>query len=412
MERIIQIALLICLPMFSWCKTWKVGKNEAFSSIQQAINHAAAYDSILVEKGIYREKGLLIDKPVYLKGAGQPVLDGEMKYEIIAVKSNDVTIEGFILRNSGFSGWNDIAAIRIYGVKNVIIRSNALENTFFGIYSQNAADCIISGNTIRAGENRGTVQSGNGIHCWKCNNMQILDNTITRHRDGIYFEFVTHSLIRGNRSFHNIRYGLHFMFSNDDIYESNLFRSNEAGVSVMFSHGVQMLGNTFSENLGSGSYGILMKEISDSRVERNRFTGNTSGIYMEGTTRITVTKNVFSGNGWAIKIQASCSDNSIARNNFLGNTFDVATNGTLVLNTFDNNYWDKYEGYDLNRDGIGDIPFHPVSLYAMIAEKNPSVMMLFRSFMVSLLDKTEKVIPSVTPVNLLDHRPFIKPLIL
>lgn len=73
------------------------------------------------------------------------------------------------------------------------------------------------------------------------------------------------------------------------------------------------------------------------------------------------------------------------------NTFDVGTNGSLVLNNFDGNYWDKYEGYDLNKDKIGDIPYRPVSLFSMILEKIPPAMMLFRSFMVTLLDKTRKL---------------------
>ncbi|HLG39526.1 MAG TPA: hypothetical protein VI461_07650, partial [Chitinophagaceae bacterium] len=106
----------------------------------------------------------------------------------------------------------------------------------------------------------------------------------------------------------------------------------------------------------------------------------------------------------------SCMDNTITNNNFLSNTFDVGTNGSLVLNSFDHNYWDKYEGYDLNRDNTGDVPYRPVSLYSMIVEKNPAAMMLFRSFMTSLLDKSEKILPTLTPENLKDNYPFMKPL--
>jgi nitrous oxidase accessory protein len=293
-------------------------------------------------------------------------------------------------------------------VKNVVIRNNTLEDTFFGILCQNAEDCTIEGNTLRSG-GAGAAQTGNGIHCWKCNRIRIVRNEVTGHRDGIYFEFVTNSVIRNNRSVDNIRYGLHFMFSHNDLYEGNVFRHNEAGVSVMFSHGVDMRRNSFQENLGGGAYGLLMKEITDSHLEENHFQRNTVGIYMEGTTRVGASGNRFTSNGWAIKIQASCSDDTITHNNFIGNTFDVATNGSLVLNHFDGNYWDKYEGYDLNRDGIGDISYRPVSLYAMIAEKNVAVMMLYHSFMVSMLDKTEKVFPSITPVNLMDRRPNMKP---
>ena len=111
-----------------------------------------------------------------------------------------------------------------------------------------------------------------------------------------------------------------------------------------------------------------------------------------------------------MKIQASCTDVVVENNNFRHNTFDVGTNGSLVLNTFNSNYWDKYDGYDLDKNKFGDIPYRPVSLYAMIVEQNPPAMILFRSMMTSLLDKTEKILPSLTPENLKDEHPLMKAL--
>jgi nitrous oxidase accessory protein len=238
--------------------------------------------------------------------------------------------------------------------------------------------------------------------------MHIQNNTSKGFRDGIYFEFVTNSVISNNLSERNIRYGLHFMFSHNNTYISNTFKNNGAGVAVMFTHGVKMLNNVFENNWGAASYGLLLKEISDSHIKGNKFLEITSGVYMEGTSRIMLVKNIFKKNGYAMKIMASCADNKIHSNNFSGNSFDVGTNGSISLNEFKNNYWDKYEGYDLNRDGIGDVPYHPVSLYSMIVEQNPPAMMLFRSFIVTLLDKTEKIIPAITPENLKDQYPSIK----
>ncbi|HYK56220.1 MAG TPA: nitrous oxide reductase family maturation protein NosD, partial [Flavisolibacter sp.] len=131
---------------------------------------------------------------------------------------------------------------------------------------------------------------------------------------------------------------------------------------------------------------------------------------MESTNRIEVQLNSFQSNGWSLRIQASCNDNIVHHNNFQGNTFDIATNGTMMLNKFYNNYWDKYEGYDLNKDLVGDVPYHPVSMYSMVIEQNPNSVMLLRSFMVSLLDKAEKAIPSLTPENMVDEQPLMKPL--
>ncbi len=409
MKKIIFISVLIVFANNLFAKTIRVGKLQIFKSIQQGLTAATNSDTVLVDAGNYHEKNLFINKTVFLLGINHPVLDGDHKYEIISIKANGVIVDGFKLIHSGISSIEDFAGIKIYNSRDVVIRNNILEDTFFGIYSQYGTNCTIEKNSITSYAKE-EQQSGNGIHCWKSDSMRIIANTITGHRDGIYFEFVTNSIIWRNTSFNNIRYGLHFMFSNNDAYITNIFRNNGAGVAVMFSHHVKMIHNYFEENWGDGAYGLLLKEISDGYIDNNYFVKNTAGIFMEGASRIHMEKNVFEGNGWAMKIQASCMDVNVTNNNFKGNTFDVGTNGSLVLNTFNNNYWDKYEGYDLNKDNLGDIPYRPVSMYAIIIEQNPPAMILFRSLMTSLLDKTEKILPSLTPENLKDDHPLMKSL--
>jgi nitrous oxidase accessory protein len=405
------IAILIFLNVAFICnaKIIRAGKQQAVASIQLAVSLANNGDTVLADAGVYHEKNIVINKTIFLLGINYPVLDGDSKYEIISVKANGVVVDGFKIINSGISSIEDYAGIKIYNCRNVVIKNNILENTFFGIYAQTAVNCTIEKNTLTA-YSKQEQQSGNGIHCWKSDSMRIIANTISGHRDGIYFEFVTNSIIWRNTSFDNMRYGLHFMFSNNDAYITNIFKNNGAGVAVMFSHHVKMIKNYFEENWGDAAYGLLLKEIADSYIDNNCFNKNTAGIYMEGASRIRMQKNVFENNGWALKIQASCMDIALSNNNFLSNTFDVGTNGSLVLNTFNNNYWDKYEGYDLNKDKIGDVPYRPVSMYSMIIEQNPPAMMLFRSFMTTLLDKTEKIIPTLTPENLKDDFPLMKPL--
>lgn len=411
MKRVLTILVaLLCTTLVS-ANTIRVGKKETVTSIRAALDIAQPGDSILVDAGTYTEGTLIINKSVSLIGLNYPVLDGQQKNQVLTIRASNVAVEGFRIINSGYSSLEDLAGIKIIQARDVSIRNNILDNNFFGIYSLQGTNCTIEKNRITS-YNKAEVESGNGIHCWKSDSMKIIANIITGHRDGIYFEFVTNSVIWRNNSHHNVRYGLHFMFSHNDAYISNIFKANGAGVAVMYSHGVKMFHNFFEENWGDAAYGLLLKEISDSHINGNSFTKNTSGIYMEGASRIQVEKNTFSSNGWGLKIQASCMDNTISRNNFFLNSFDVGTNGSLVLNTFDHNYWDKYQGYDLNKDNVGDVPYRPVSLYSMIVEKNPAAMMLYRSFMTSLLDQSEKVLPTLTPENLKDNFPAMKPLAL
>lgn len=399
----------IFLSANAFASTIHIGNKEKFTTIKQALATAKDGDTLLIHTGEYHEQNIIINKKIYLKGIDNPVLDGDRKYEILTVHANNVVIEGFTIRRTGFSSLNELAGIKIYNCKNVIVQNNIFNEVYFGIYLQGAINCIIKDNELN-GNGGAETTSGDGVHCWKSDSLQITHNSIHNFRDGIYLEFVTSSLIWRNTSEKNIRYGLHFMTAHNNAYITNIFRYNGAGVAVMYSHGVRMFNNYFENNTGDAAFGLLLKEITDSNISGNHFTNNTSGIFMEGGNRVLVQRNLFKSNGWALKIEANCSDVTVSNNNYLANTFDISTNGTLVLNTFNNNYWDKYEGYDINKDNIGDVPYRPVSMYSMLVEQNPTLMMLYRSFITTLMDKTEKVLPSLIPEDLIDNSPLMKPL--
>lgn len=374
------------------------------ASIKSAVENSADGDRVIVKEGHYKETEIFIDKRIELIGEGYPAIDGFSKGEIIIIRHDSVTVKGFYVNNSGFSGMKDYAAIRVENSKHCNIISNKLINNYFGIYLAGSDSCNVMYNEATSNA-VSESSSGNGIHLWKCSYILVKNNTITGHRDGIYFEFATHSRAENNSSYKNVRYGLHFMFSNNCEYENNVFSENGAGVAVMYTKHVKMVNNRFEFNKGSNSYGLLLKEITDSFIERNYFTGNTVGIYSEGGTRLLIANNEFSGNGYALKILGNCTDDTIRANNFFNNTFDVTTNSSFNNNLFKGNYWDKYRGYDLDKDGTGDVPYRPVSLFSKIVEETPESVFLLRSFVSQLLDMAESVVPVFTPESLLDETP-------
>ena len=407
MMKLLLIILLLNIFTMVSGRTIIVGADQPVKTLKQAIAVAKEKDTIRLSPGIYKEGNIILTKSITLIG-GNSILDGVNQFEILTVSGKNIVIKGIQFQNSGYSSMNDYAALKVIDATNITIEGNKFLNSYFAIHLNNSTFCTVRNNRI-TGSPKTEQTTGNGIHLWKCKNALIEANFITGHRDGIYFEFVTHSTIQKNISQQNIRYGLHFMYSNDDVYLSNTFHDNGAGVAVMYSKKVTMQFNHFEQNWGPSAYGLLLKDISDSRISNNTFYKNTMALHMEGTSRIEVEKNIFKENGWAMKVQASCDNNNFHHNNYFGNTFDVATNGTMVLNKFYNNYWDKYDGYDLNKDGFGDVPYHPVNIYSMIVEENPNALILLRSFTVQLLDKAEKAIPSLTPENLIDTQPTIKP---
>jgi nitrous oxidase accessory protein len=169
-----------------------------------------------------------------------------------------------------------------------------------------------------------------------------------------------------------------------------------------------MRDNVFRKNWGTASFGMLLKEINDAEIVGNTFEENTVGINIEGSNRIDYRNNNFVKNGWAIKVRGACYTNNFVSNNFLYNSFDISYNSKLNDNVFDRNFWSNYSGYDLDKNGIGDVPHRPVKLFSYIVNRTPETIVLLRSLFMDIIDFSEKVSPVFTPDKLLDANPLMR----
>lgn len=396
------LALFYAVPVEG--NIFRVGSNQHYKSVQRAIHAADSGDTILIHAGRYEEGSIVIDKRLTIIGLNMPVISGSKKYEVILINADGVHVEGLRIVDVGVSYLKDLAAIRIKDSDSVTIYGNDIYNAFFGIYVAKSHYATISNNQV-IGQAIQEHNSGNAIHLWACTHATIQNNTVKHHRDGIYLEFVDHSTIISNYSSNNLRYGLHFMFSNYDEYNHNVFTNNGAGVAVMFSRYIEMCYNTFSHNWGPAAYGLLLKEIYDAVVEYNLFHTNSTAIHAEGVTRTLIQLNNFERNGWALNVGGSCMDNLITFNNFVNNTFDIIGSSNGLNTVYENNYWSNYSGYDLDKDKVGDVPHRPVKLFNYILNRVPESIVLLRSPFVDLMSVAEKISPVFTPENIIDLKP-------
>jgi nitrous oxidase accessory protein len=407
MIRITLAISFFCLFFHVQSETIPICESCKVTTIHEGVERANSYDTLLVAKGIYVCENVEVIKPLTIIG-DSAILDGRSTGYILKILSDSVHLEGLKLINSGRSYTKDWAAIYVSRSSHFSISSIEIEDPFFGILLEKSHYGVVKNSKIR-GHSKREDDAGNGIHLWHCTNIEITENEIHGQRDGIYLEFVDNSTIHQNYSHNNVRYGLHFMFSNHDKYVSNTFKNNGAGVAVMFSKFILMQDNLFIENWGTASYGLLLKEIYDGEVLGNKFTENTIGIFIEGCTRMNYSLNEFERNGWAIKVSGGCYANHFMKNNFIGNSFDVSYNTKMNDNRFSQNYWSDYTGYDLDKNGIGDIPYRPVKLFSYIVNQTPEAIILLRSLFINIIDFSEKVSPIFTPDDLMDSLPSMKP---
>ncbi|MDO5655616.1 MAG: nitrous oxide reductase family maturation protein NosD [Flavobacteriaceae bacterium] len=402
------IILFVCANVLN-AKTITVCNSCGVKSIKEAISQAQPGDQIIVQEGIYKEYDLIINKKLSIIGEGNVIVDGEKKGGIFIISQSDgVTLKNLTIQNVGNSYSADYAAVRVTQSTNFHLENLKLRQFYFGIHVGKSSNGQILNNDIR-GDAKDEYNSGNGVHLWYSEKVEIKNNYISGCRDGIYFEFANFCKIESNYTTKNIRYGLHFMFSNNDEYINNVFTENAAGVAVMFSKKINMIGNVFKKNWGASSYGLLLKEISDAEILNNTFEENSTGIQIDGTTRINYFNNKFNNNGWAMKVAGAAYSNIIKKNNFSNNSFDLAYNSNINDNLFEENYWSDYNGYDLNKDGFGDVPYRPVKLFSYIVDKTPEAIILLRSLFVSIINFSERVSPVFTPDNLMDNKPKMTP---
>lgn len=378
------------------------------TSIQDAYKKAKPGDQIYIKAGVYHLSEFLIQKPISLIGEKGAILQGNGQSEILIVQSPSVTIDGFQIQGSGKSYIHDVAAVRFDKVKNAKFLNNQVHDAFFGVYFGESEDSRIENNQF-LGPGKKEIDSGDAVHIWHGKNFIVRKNLMRGHRDGIYLEFVTQTLIEDNRSWDNIRYGLHFMFSNENQFYRNYFGKNEAGVAIMYSQKIIVEENTFEESRGSAAYGALLKDISGSVVRRNHIRNNTIGLYMEGSNRSIYEGNRLEKNGFAIRILGDCEDNQFEQNSFRGNTADLTTNSSHNSNQFKNNYWDRYRGLDLNNDSYGDLSYRPAKISGQLVERHGLHFFLWGSFFFQLIDLAEELFPDILPPTLVDKAPRMKP---
>lgn len=401
-------ALLMITPVAVRAADIVVDPRGTVRTITEALAMAKAGDRIIIRAGTYREPTLFVRVPrLTIEGIGWPELDGEEQRSVLIIEADGVEIRGLVIQRTGMASLEDRAGVRVRNAGGCRIEANRFRDNLFAIYLERATDCVVRGNDITGtGRTQGT--NGNGIHLWYSPGARIENNRIVRHRDGIYFEFSSGGVTRGNLSERNGRYGLHFMYSDSCRYERNEFRDNHSGVAVMYSRGITIRGNRFEHSVGPAAYGLLLKEILGGEIAANVFANNSTGVFLEGSSHLDIRDNDFVQNGWAARVLAGAMDNRFTGNRFVGNAFDVATNSRTSNSTFTGNWWDAYRGYDLDRDGVGDVPFYPVRLFALVVEQHPESLVLLRSPLVAILDAAERVLPVLTPAALVDRKPLMR----
>lgn len=377
------------------------------SPLQARVDAAAPGERIEVGPGVY-EGDLVLDRTVRLVGVGRPRLVGSGSGSVVRVRAPGVTVEGFDIdgREGGDLG-RDSAGVHV-AATGAVIRDCRVERSLFGIYLREAHGARVEGNVIVGIREKEPGEKGSGVHVWNTDGFVLERNDIRDARDGFYIQSSPHGVVRGNVA-RDLRYALHYMFSDDNVFEDNLFASSAAGAVLMYSRRIEFRRNRIVHNRGFASVGLLFKACDDTLAEDNLLADNARGIFLEGSYRNVFRRNVIAESDAGIVLYDSCSGVRFEENAFVANLTPLDLVGRRTDTSFDGNYWTGNDEPDLDGDGRSDRPYVLGSLFDHLRGNLSAADLLAQSVAASALAAAERSFPVLAQVQAVDHAALVRP---
>jgi nitrous oxidase accessory protein len=380
------------------------------SPIQVLVDRALPGDTIIVVQGIYIGD-ITITKPLALIGENRPVLQGSGDGSCITILAAGSTVKGFVIEQSGSDLMREDAGILVRSNGNRI-EGNDLRDILFGIYLLEADSNTVIRNSIVGRGHLDYGQRGSGIHIWNSYGNNFTGNVIRDARDGFYIQYANRTTITDN-TVTDTRYGLHYMYADSNSFSKNRFSNNVAGAAIMYSKGIRFRHNVFSHNRGFASYGILFQDCHDVVADSNVIADNVTGMFFESSANNIFRHNVIAQNDIALQMFQNSTGNLFLGNNFVDNLSPLTIVGkqteTLWNKSGRGNYWSSYDGYDLDADGIGDVPMKIQNVFNYLEGRTPNLRLYLYSPASQALSVAASAFPVIDINREVDDFPLMDP---
>lgn len=394
--------------------THTVGGSDGYATIGAALTAAGPGDTVRVEPGVYRER-LRVRRPVVLLGRGRPVLDGGGEGHVVEATA-DLVLRGFVIRGSGHRVDREHAGVMVRGGRAEIV-DNELVDVFYGVYLKDAPGSDVRDNRIR-GKPLPPPRRGDGIRLWYSSRTKVVGNEVRRTRDVVVY-FSDNLVVRDNVIAEG-RYGLHYMYSNHNLFEHNRFEGNQVGAFIMYSRDVLLRHNVFADATGASGMGLGLKDADDIVARENLFVENASGIYLDNSPRERDAVNRFEANVLlynrsGVRMLPSVRNNVFRGNSFVANSRPAEVAGGSgraqeAQNDWDGNHWSGYRGFDREGDGIGDRPYVHARLSDDLMSRHPELEMYALSPVMSVVEALSRFFPLLRPQPVVvDSAPRLEP---
>ncbi|HRN85158.1 MAG TPA: nitrous oxide reductase family maturation protein NosD [Hyphomicrobium sp.] len=416
--------------------------------VQAALARAADGDVILLAEGVHRGP-VRIEKEVTLEGQPGAVLEGSGRGSVVTLSAPRAVVRGLTVRGSG----RDLEAMDAgvfvqQSATEALVEGNRLEGNLYGVYLHGAEDAVARGNVIVGLQDGRVNEAGNGVSVWNAPGARVEDNDIRFGRDGIFAVASKRNVFRGNR-FRDLRFAVHYMYTNDGEVVGNVSVGNTVGFAIMYSHRLIVRDNVSDGDL---NHGFLFNFANSSEIAGNTVRGRqlpasrwaTPGlrgaearehglpaaeeavgtlaggvrngpekcVFIYNANKNTFQNNWFEGCEIGVHFTAGSEGNAIVGNAFIRNRNQVKYVGTRYLDWSKDgrgNYWSDNPAFDLNGDGVGDAAYRPNDIIDKVLWTAPQAKVLVNSPAVQIIRWAQSQFPALLPGGVVDSRPLMAP---
>lgn len=353
---------------------------------------------------------LRIERPLALLGEAGAVLAGPGTGSVVVVSAPDVRIEGLEITGSGLdTPAMDSAILLTQAAVRARVRSNRLVDNLFGVYVHGAAGSVIENNLISGRRDLRLPEAGNGVAIWNAPGAQVIGNAIRHGRDGIFVKTSSHNVF-ANNTFDELRFAIHYMYTNDSRIVGNRSRGNHVGWAIMYSDRLEIRDNVSD---GDRDHGLMLNSTNRSQVVGNVVRGGREKcVFVYAANDNLLKDNWFEGCPIGIHFTAGSERNTITGNAFVGNRNQVKYVGTRYLDWVHEgrgNYWSDNPAFDLDGDGIADRPYRPNDVVDAILWTLPAAKVLVNSPAVQMVRWAQARFPALYPGGVVDSAPLMRP---
>lgn len=382
----------------------------ADQNLQDVIAQASPGDHLHLAPGTY-EGSFVIDKPLTVSGPEDrsAVIQGPGEGRPIWIKAPDVTVERLTVRGSGMSLFDMDAAIFLdREADSALIRHNDILDNLIGVYVWGPQNALVKENLVIGNQTLRRNERGNGIQLWNTPGSEIVGNDIRSGRDGIYVNASKQNSFRDNE-FRDVRFSVHYMFTQDSEVRGNISHDNEIGYALMYSERLTVEDNIA---LGSEAHGLLLNSVNRSTIRGNLIVGAEKCLFYYSANINVVQDNRFEQCDIGVHFTAGSEQNTISSNAFISNQTQVMYVGTRELEWSVEgvgNYWSDNTAFDLNGDGIADTAYHPNNVMDQVLWRAPMAKMLLNSPATQVIKWAQAQFPAIHPGGVIDSAPLMQP---